>query len=269
MMVKRLTTLALLVIVTASMGCAKMTTTHKWMAGGAAAGAAIGGIWGADGSGLLNAGEGAAIGAVTGATAGALVGEAMEQNDMECLHTKTIQEKEAEIAKLQEANRKLATEKQSLEEELKVAKRKIEDLNGQVANLTDELAKCKGSRIELTFEAGILFKPGSKVLSDKGKAALDTAVAKIKSAYDGKYVMVEGHTDSDPIKASNWQTNWELGSGRSLAVLHYLISKGIDPAKCAASTFSQYKPVADNGTKDGKAKNRRAVIVINSGWPMF
>jgi uncharacterized membrane protein len=79
MMVKRFTTLALLVIVTASMGCAKLTTTHKWMAVGAGAGAAIGGIWGAEGSGLLNAGEGAAIGAVTGATAGATLTLAREQ----------------------------------------------------------------------------------------------------------------------------------------------------------------------------------------------
>jgi chemotaxis protein MotB len=79
--------------------------------------------------------------------------------------------------------------------------------------------------------------------------------------------MVEGHTDSDPIRHSGWKSNWELGAARSLTVLHYLADKaGVDPAMMSAATFSKYQPVAGNDNAQGKAQNRRAVIVIYNNW---
>jgi len=263
-MMHRTLTLATVMLLALTIGCSSWCNTKKYAAGGAAAGAIVGGILGAD-HGILNAGEGALVGAATGGLVGALVGDCMDHHD-KC---KDLADKDAQISKLQEEVRAAKAREQACAEELKTAQRKIEDLTGQIKNLTDELAKCKGSRIELTLLSDVLFEPGKARLTAAGKKALDDAASKIKDSYGDKFVTVEGHTDSDPIRASGWKDNWELGAARSTAVLRYLIDKGISAKGSSAETFGQYHPVADNDTKAGKKQNRRAVIVIHTGWPRF
>lgn len=261
MMLKRALMLSVVMFAAVSLGC---TTTQKWMAAGAGGGAAIGGILGAN-VGILNAGEGALVGAVTGATAGALVGDMQDENNT----NKMLEEKDATISQLQDENRSLTNQVAGLKEDLDHANRKIATLEGQVASLTDELAKCRGSRMEISLMTDVLFNPGSNILSEQGKKALDDAAAKITSEHGDKFITVEGHTDSDPIKLSKWASNWHLGSARSLAVLEYLIKKGVNPEKSSAATFGPYQPVVANDTKENKAQNRRSVIVIYTGWPRF
>ena len=250
-MLKRMQMLAVVLSLVMTVGC---STTQKWMAGGAVIGGTVGGIWAAHG-GYLNAGEGIAVGAVTGAAVGGLVGNVVEEKEWQ----KRIDEKQAEIDKL-------TAENTQLKGQLADANRRIAELEAELAKLKEELAKAKTVCAEISLGADVLFRPGSAVLSETGKKALDEAAAKLKSQYGGKFIMVEGHTDSDPIQHSRWKSNWELGAARALAMLHYLGGKGMDPAKMSAATFSQYQPISDNGTADGKAKNRRAVIVIYSNW---
>lgn len=264
-MLKRTLMLSVVMFAAMALGC---TTTQKWMAAGAGGGAAVGGLLGAN-MGILNAGEGALVGAVTGATAGALVGDMQARNDGFDELNKELQDKDATISQLQDQNRSLMNDVASLKEDLAAANRKIETLEGQVASLSDELAKCRGSRMEISLMTDVLFKPGSVVLSDQGKKALDEAAKTIMEQDADKFITVEGYTDSDPIKVSHWDSNWQLGSARSLAVLNYLIKKGVNPEKCSAATYGQYQPVAPNDSKENKAKNRRAVIVIYTGWPRF
>ena len=65
------------------------------------------------------------------------------------------------------------------------------------------------------------------------------------------------------IQVSPWKTNWELGSARALAVLHYLVDNhGFDPRRISATTYGEHHPVAVNSTEEGRAQNRRAVIVL-------
>jgi chemotaxis protein MotB len=123
--------------------------------------------------------------------------------------------------------------------------------------------------MEISLMTDVLFKPGSVILSDQGKKALDEAAKTIMEQHGDKFITVEGHTDSDQIKLSKWDSNWQLGSARSLAVLNYLLKQGVDPAKSSAATYGPYQPIASNDTKEDKAKNRRAVIVIYTGWPRF
>jgi flagellar motor protein MotB len=181
--------------------------------------------------------------------------------------TSDMEAKDTEIAAVQEERRAVKADLEACEENLKVATRKIEDLNGSIAALTAELDKCKGSRFTMTIEADVLFKPGSNVLSSEGKKILSEAAATIKDKYPDSYITVEGHTDTDPISATKnkWKDNWDLGSGRGNAVLRYLASEGVDETKLASMSYSYHQPVSDSD----KSKNRRAVIVVNSGWPRF
>jgi len=245
-MLKRTLTLATVLVFSLSMGC---STVQKWMAGGAVVGGAIGGVVGAHQG---EAGAGVLIGALTGATAGGLVGSILEY--------KEIQRLEAEIASLKDELNKTKAE-------LEAAKKRIAELEAELAALREKLKNARFAEAEISVPADVLFRPGSARLTKEGREALDKAGQTIMSQYKDKFVMIEGHTDSDPIKASGWKSNWELGSARSLAVLHYLNSKGVDAALLSAATFSKYHPVAGNDTKEGKAKNRRAVLVVYSNWP--
>jgi chemotaxis protein MotB len=76
-------------------------------------------------------------------------------------------------------------------------------------------------------------------------------------------VGIEGHTDNQPIKFSNWKSNWELSTARALSVLHYLVdNRGIAPERLSVMGYSEYRPVASNDTWEGRKMNRRVEVVI-------
>lgn len=258
-MVKRTLALATVCLLTLTMSC---TTTQKWMAGGAVVGGTVGGVWAHNSGGYLNKYQGAAIGAATGAALGALVGDQLDENKT----ARLLEEKDQQIAALQRENSELKNQLQACRSDLEAANRRIRDLEDQIAKLQEELANCKGARVEMTLLADMLFEPGSARLSSRGREALNDAAQKIRDLGENEFVMVEGHTDSDPIRysANLWQDNWDLGAGRSMAVLRYLVSQGVDEKKIAASTYSYYHPVSED-----KAQNRRAVIAVHTGWPRY
>jgi len=250
-MVRRTLLLATAVMLAATMGC---TPVQRWAAGGAAAGAAVGGIWASHAMGALSQGHAALVGASVGGLTGALIGDMLDDEEVSGADPD-------ELARLQEENRNLRAQLQAKDQELANAMRRIKELE-------DELARCKGKtsmEIEYTIPADTLFRPGSARLSDEGRQTLDEAAQKLQQQ-SGNLIMIEGHTDSQPIRLSKWKSNWELGAARSLTVLHYLEDKGVDSAKLSASTFSEYHPVADNGSADGRSQNRRAAIVVYSNW---
>lgn len=117
--------------------------------------------------------------------------------------------------------------------------------------------------ITVTLPDAVLFDSGKAVLKDSSRRTLDAVAAKIKRDYAGKTIRVEGHTDSDPIKRSNWADNWQLSTERALAVVRYLTTQGrLDPENVYAAGFSQFAPKAANSSAAGKARNRRVEIVI-------
>jgi chemotaxis protein MotB len=275
---RMLATTTIVLLSFAMVGCSTMARLHKNMAIGAGLGAAAGGLWGAAGESNFDAGEGLLVGALAGATAGALVSDAQERAYRQD-QSDAIDTKDATIAQLQEDNRSLQRQLGAANQDLATARRRIADLENQVANLQAELQRRGGAVSttvartapiplrEITLLSDVLFAPGSNVLTDAGRQALDDAAQQVMAAGAGHYVQIEGHTDSDPIRSSGFRTNWDLGAARSLAVLHYLLGKGISPQRLSAATMGQYQPVASNTTAADKASNRRAVIVIYSSWP--
>jgi len=115
-----------------------------------------------------------------------------------------------------------------------------------------------------TLSSDILFKPGSSILSDQSKKALDDVVNVIKRDYPNARVRVEGHTDSQPIRRSKAENkdNWDLSGNRAQAVLHYLISKGLTEDKLGFAGYGMVRPVADNSSASSQARNRRVEIVV-------
>ena len=82
-------------------------------------------------------------------------------------------------------------------------------------------------------------------------------------SYTDNIIEIEGHTDNVPIHTQRFKNNNELSSARALAVAEFYIeNKGIDPAKLKYSGRGEYVPVAENGTAEGRAQNRRVEIKV-------
>ena len=110
---------------------------------------------------------------------------------------------------------------------------------------------------KVTYAADAFFDFGKSVLKPEGKAKLDDLVSKVKNI-SLEVVIAVGHTDAVGTDAYNQK----LSVARSEAVKAYLVSKGIDKNRIYTEGKGETSPVADNKTKEGRAKNRRVEIEV-------
>lgn len=103
----------------------------------------------------------------------------------------------------------------------------------------------------------IEFESGKAALTESGMGILDQMSAVLLKLKDKK-VEVIGHTDNSGSRASNLS----LSQARAEAVKTYVATKGIDPESIAVSGEGPDRPVADNRTPDGRARNRRIEFKI-------
>jgi chemotaxis protein MotB len=141
----------------------------------------------------------------------------------------------------------------------------VMNLKGAVGNLDDQDINIKVDKgvVYIDISDKLLFKSGKYEVTDQAKVVLGKVAAVLKNQPDIEF-MVEGHTDNVPYRGNAiLADNWDLSVKRATAVVRILQNQyGLDPAKMAAAGRSEYKPVADNSTAEGKAANRRTRIVI-------
>ncbi|MDY0105861.1 MAG: OmpA family protein, partial [Giesbergeria sp.] len=110
---------------------------------------------------------------------------------------------------------------------------------------------------KVTYAADAFFDFDKAVLKPEGKAKLDDLVSKVKGI-NLEVIIAVGHTDSVGSDAYNQK----LSVRRSEAVKAYLVSKGIEKNRVYTEGKGEKQPVADNKTKEGRAKNRRVEIEV-------
>ncbi|MFZ3125670.1 MAG: OmpA family protein [Acidovorax sp.] len=110
---------------------------------------------------------------------------------------------------------------------------------------------------KVTYTADAFFDFDKSVLKPEGKAKLDDLVSKIKDI-NLEVVIAVGHTDSVGTDAYNQK----LSMRRAEAVKAYLVSKGIEKNRVYTEGKGEKQPVADNKTKEGRAKNRRVEVEV-------
>lgn len=140
----------------------------------------------------------------------------------------------------------------------------VMNLKGAIGNLEDEDVNIKVDKgvVYIDISDKLLFKSGSYEVTDKAQMVLGKVAQVLKNQPDMEF-MVEGHTDNIPYKGGVLSDNWDLSVKRATAVVRILQKKyGLEPGKMAASGRAEYKPLADNSTKEGRAANRRTRIVI-------
>ena len=109
----------------------------------------------------------------------------------------------------------------------------------------------------VTLSADAHFDFDKSVLKPEGKAKLDELVSKLKSV-NLEVIIAVGHTDSIGSHAYNQK----LSERRAAAVQKYLVEKGVDAKRIHTEGKGETQPVADNKTREGRAKNRRVEIEV-------
>jgi chemotaxis protein MotB len=112
----------------------------------------------------------------------------------------------------------------------------------------------------VTVKSPILFTGQTDVLNKDANAVL-SAIAKVLVQGDNR-VIITGHTDSIPLEAPPYYSNWGLSGARALAVLSYLEAKGITGSRLSAYGMGSNRPIASNSTEEGRRMNRRVEITI-------
>ena len=147
--------------------------------------------------------------------------------------------------------------------DLKKLSDKIRDALGDL--IKKDLVTLKGNEtwLEITLQSSMLFDSGDAAVSEGAYGVL-AQIAAILREQDNP-VRVEGFTDDVPIHSLRYASNWELSSARAASVVQVLIGKGLNPEKLMAAGFGQYQAVAPNATPEGRAKNRRVVLMVARG----
>lgn len=108
-----------------------------------------------------------------------------------------------------------------------------------------------------SYQAETLFDFDKSVIKPAGKTALNGLVEKLKNI-TVEVIIAVGHTDSVGTDAYNLK----LGQRRAEAVKAYLVSQGISANRIYTDSKGESLPVADNRTKEGRAKNRRVEVEV-------
>lgn len=185
---------------------------------------------------------------------------------------------QAALSQLDEKDQELNTQLSALEEQqaklmqlqslIEQQKSKTEALRKNMAHAlgsfsNDQLSVfTKDGKVYVSLSEQLLFPSGSAEVNQEGKDALEKLAAALQEQPD-IHLNIEGHTDTVPIRF-RFEDNWALSVARSTAIVRILTEDfGLDPTRVVASGKSQYDPVADNTTAEGRAKNRRTEIMLS------
>jgi chemotaxis protein MotB len=167
-----------------------------------------------------------------------------------------LAEDQARIESLQKEKDSALQSHRSLEDEMRAA---LESKDVTISQLQGKLT--------VNILDRVLFDSGEAELKPGGETVLKT-VAVFLESHPKLKVHVIGHTDNVPIRAgarSRFASNWELSTARATAAVRFLTEKaGVDPRRLGALGYGEFRPVADNATTEGRARNRRIAITILS-----
>lgn len=180
-----------------------------------------------------------------------VLNDRIKQLEQDVAHWKGMLDGEQGISsKLQEMLNRQKADRDKLERELRELAQRTHGVDYQVT----------AEGMALVLENAIVFDKGKNTLRDAGQQALAQVSGLLRGKNEG--VRIDGHSDSDPIKHSRWLSNHDLSCARALAVFAELKTQGIDESRMYVAGFGPNRPVADNSSDAGKAKNRRVELLL-------
>ncbi len=178
-----------------------------------------------------------------------------------------------------------ASEKKAREQNIQIANlgrrlnaalaAKVEELSRYRSEFFGKLRQVLGSRSDVrvvgdrfVFQSEVLFASGDAALNAAGMAQLQRlagALKEISAKIPAKLnwvLRVDGHTDILPISTAKYPSNWELSTARALSVVRFLISRGVDANRLAATGFGRYQPIDPGNTEASHRRNRRIELKL-------
>lgn len=134
--------------------------------------------------------------------------------------------------------------------------------------IRENLSQSKSVKL-LKSEKGLIIRVNNKVLFDEGSAELKPQaqktldeISKVLTKIENP-VIIEGHTDSTPIRNAKYPSNWELSTARATNIISYIMKSGkVSPKRLCAVGYGEYMPTGDNTTISGRNLNRRVDIIV-------
>jgi chemotaxis protein MotB len=161
---------------------------------------------------------------------------------------------QSKVADLEEDKNTAAQMAKGLENEMRAD---LESKDVTISNLQGKLT--------VNILDRVMFDSGEAILKPAGESVM-RKVATILAGHPQLKIHVIGHTDNVPIRPearTRFASNWELSTARALAAVHFLTEKaGVDPRRVGAVGYGEFRPLADNATAEGRARNRRIAITI-------
>lgn len=164
---------------------------------------------------------------------------------------------------LQEEQKRLAQMRQLMDQQRQAIQNLHQKMTNALVNFRPEELSVfvKNGKVYVSLQESLLFPSGSAVVNPKGKQALGT-LAQVLNQNPDISVLIEGHTDSIPIKG-RYEDNWALSTARATAIVRILTNDyKVEPTRVTASGKSKYEPIDSNETAEGRARNRRTEIIL-------
>jgi len=165
---------------------------------------------------------------------------------------------------------------QELGQRLNVAlAQRVQELSRYRSDFFGRLRTILGNRPDIrvvgdrfVFQSEVFFDTGQAILRPEGRAELDKLAAALldlekQIPTEIAWVLrVDGHTDVRPIASLQFPSNWELSSARAIAVVQYMISRGVSPQRLVAAGFGEFQPLDNERTDESFRRNRRIELKL-------
>ena len=153
---------------------------------------------------------------------------------------------------------------------------RVQELNRYRSDFFGQLRSILGNRPDVrivgdrfVFQSEIFFGSGAAEMENAGKTELDKLASALTNLEreippDIAWVArIDGHTDKRPLSGSGaFKDNWDLSSARAVAVVRYLISKGVSPQRLVAAGFGEFAPLDFGDTPEALSRNRRLELKL-------
>jgi chemotaxis protein MotB len=148
----------------------------------------------------------------------------------------------------------------------KTREERLDDLSKylQSENLQDKVqVNVTKLGVHVSIVDSVMFRSGQADLLYTARAVLGK-VGELLTPL-GKEVIVEGHTDNRPISTAQFPSNWELSGARASSVVRFFLEQqgALVPEKYKTVGFGEFRPVTNNETSEGRARNRRVEILFS------
>ncbi len=150
---------------------------------------------------------------------------------------------------------------------------RVQELSRYRSDFFGRLRELLGNRPDIrivgdrfVLQSEVFFDTGQSVLKPEGRTELDKIATVLleltrQIPQDIAWVLrVDGHTDVRPTGGG--RTNWDLSAARAIAVVQYLISKGMQPQRLVAAGFGEFQPIDAGTTDEAYSRNRRIELKL-------